>query len=285
MIDLRNRKIGLVLSGGGAKGAYQVGMFHALEQLGLSKQIVSMSGCSIGAYAAVIYALSGNREYRDFLFSFESMMSEGQSLTDEDVERAKMDVASRTVGIKEFSEERRFWKYETLGLHRYFRRLLAGNAISRSGMRLNVCAYSLEDERPEYFSLNEMSSSDQEMAIIGSGSLEFLFKASLLDGRHYLDGGIIPSICASPSPADKIPLAPMAAENVDFILINYLIASDFVNTALIPSSTGFLELRPSAPLEAYPGAGTLDFSAEKLMSHEKMGYTDTLNLLEANCIY
>ena len=40
-------KLGLVLSGGGAKGAYHVGVIKALYELGI--QIDMLSGASIGA--------------------------------------------------------------------------------------------------------------------------------------------------------------------------------------------------------------------------------------------
>ncbi|MEX5426498.1 patatin-like phospholipase family protein, partial [Acinetobacter radioresistens] len=40
-------KLGLVLSGGGAKGAYHVGVIKALQELGI--QIDMLSGASIGA--------------------------------------------------------------------------------------------------------------------------------------------------------------------------------------------------------------------------------------------
>ena len=40
-------KVGLVLSGGGAKGAYQVGALKALQELGTTIDVVA--GASIGA--------------------------------------------------------------------------------------------------------------------------------------------------------------------------------------------------------------------------------------------
>ena len=40
-------KLGLVLSGGGAKGAYHVGVIKALQELGI--QVDMLSGASIGA--------------------------------------------------------------------------------------------------------------------------------------------------------------------------------------------------------------------------------------------
>ena len=285
MIELKNKKIGLVLSGGGAKGAYQVGMFRALEELGLAGNITAMSGCSIGAYAAVIYAIRGNDAYRDFLYDFPSMLEEGNCLPEEITEASKQAVAAGEVSKKQFLEERRFWKCEALGLRRYIDALVSAGALERTGIRVNVCAYSLEQEKPFYFDLNALSDREKSAAIIGSGSLQYLFRPSAVRGEHFLDGGIIPEICTSPAPADKIPLKPLAEEETDFVLINFLIARDTVDLGLMPKGRDFLELRPSVPLEEYPGAGTLDFSPGKLKSHEEKGYRDTMDLLQANCIF
>ena len=43
------KKIGLVLGGGGAKGAYQVGVLKALEEHKLLRHVRYFSGTSIGA--------------------------------------------------------------------------------------------------------------------------------------------------------------------------------------------------------------------------------------------
>ena len=44
---------GLVLSGGGAKGAYEVGVIKALEEIGFKPEIVT--GTSIGSVNAALY--------------------------------------------------------------------------------------------------------------------------------------------------------------------------------------------------------------------------------------
>ena len=47
-------KIGLVLAGGGAKGAYQIGAFKALKELKIDKYISVLAGTSIGALNAML---------------------------------------------------------------------------------------------------------------------------------------------------------------------------------------------------------------------------------------
>ena len=54
----RKTKLGLVLSGGGAKGAYEVGVIRALAEYGIEPQVVS--GASIGAINGSIVASSSD---------------------------------------------------------------------------------------------------------------------------------------------------------------------------------------------------------------------------------
>lgn len=48
--------VGLVLSGGGAKGAYEVGVWQALHEAGLAGDVAAVSGTSIGAVNAALFA-------------------------------------------------------------------------------------------------------------------------------------------------------------------------------------------------------------------------------------
>lgn len=284
MIEIGSKKIGLVLSGGGAKGAYQVGMFKAFEELGIAGNISAMSGCSIGAYAEVIYAMKGLDAYREFLYRFPDLLKEGNNLSSQQIEWAKEELAQGRVSLERFVSDRQFWQHEALGIHRYIKDVLAGSAVKKSGISMSVCGYSLEAEKPVYFKLNELTDEEKELAVIGSGSLQFLFKPSFLRGHHLTDGGLVPDICANPAPADKIPLKPILTEAVDIIIVNFLIAQDSVDTSLLPEGCAYAELRPSVPLEAFPGAGTLDFTPEKLMSHERLGYADTIRFCQENFI-
>ncbi len=54
--------IGLVLSGGGGKGAYEIGVIKALDKLDITRSITCVSGSSVGAY----YNLEGvqSNEYK-----------------------------------------------------------------------------------------------------------------------------------------------------------------------------------------------------------------------------
>ena len=55
-------KVGLSLGGGGAKGAYQIGVLKALEEYNLIDSINVISGVSIGAINAYFYLCSNNSQ-------------------------------------------------------------------------------------------------------------------------------------------------------------------------------------------------------------------------------
>ena len=57
---LEEMKVGLVLSGGGAKGAYQVGVLKALLELGARVDMVA--GASIGALNGAVLASAPSLE-------------------------------------------------------------------------------------------------------------------------------------------------------------------------------------------------------------------------------
>ena len=67
MISLKGKKVALVLSGGGAKGAYQLGMLRALEEAGMERERMILAGTSIGAINALLYAVNGTEGIREML--------------------------------------------------------------------------------------------------------------------------------------------------------------------------------------------------------------------------
>ena len=47
--------LGLVFSGGGGKGSYEIGVWKYLHEIGLDKNITAVSGTSVGALNAALF--------------------------------------------------------------------------------------------------------------------------------------------------------------------------------------------------------------------------------------
>lgn len=54
---MKPKKIGLVLAGGGGKGAYQLGVWKFFKEIGLDEHIEVVSGTSVGALNAILFSL------------------------------------------------------------------------------------------------------------------------------------------------------------------------------------------------------------------------------------
>lgn len=276
----KNKKIGLVLSGGGAKGAYQIGMFRALEELGLAEQIRVISGTSIGALDGMAYAAVGNQAVRSMMHGFgEQVAAGGRQTSHEQIEVSREAVKRGEVTMEQFVSDSAFSEFNVEMLTQFLRELLPDQKIAACSREVYICAYSLNHGRPEYFHLNGLEPGDQRKLILASASLPFVFPAVEYKGNYYLDGGVIPPICgAEPERADKIPLKPLLAEDLDAILVDFLNPADRIDHSGVPEHVEYLELRPSRPLEKYPGEGTLNFSKERLLENELLGYQDTMKL-------
>ena len=254
------KRLGVVLSGGGAKGAYEVGVFRVLASCGLTDRICAISGCSIGAYNELLYTMRGIGAVKKFLYDFPALMA------------PRGDEGKLLSGKKAL--------YSSEGIAAYLREALAGEKRIKPLPRLYACAYSVPNGRPEYFLLNSCTAEEAVNICVASGSLPDCFAPAVIGGMPYTDGGVVPAQCADGEPADKIPLAPLLREDLDCILTVFLNAEDTIDFSGVPSSCRYYELRPSEPLEETPHSGTLDFSPAKLEHHEILGSADMRGLLE-----
>lgn len=276
----KNKKLGLVLSGGGAKGAYQIGMFRALEELGLTNQITVIAGTSIGALNAVAYALNGVAGVRDIMYGFEQGMSVlRRNATPEQIAESRTKVERGEVTMENFVTRPEFSEFDTGLFLQEMNEMVPDEKLKTCSRKLYACAYNLNKKMPEYFHLNSVEPDDARKMVLASASLPFVFPAVCMNGDYYLDGGVVPAVCKpGAQPADKIPLKPILGDDLDGILVCFLNPSDQIDHSGVGKHTDYLELRPSRPLEKYPGEGTLDFTKERLADHEKLGYEDTMRL-------
>ena len=254
------KRIGVVLSGGGAKGAYEIGAFKALEEWDLGQYIYSISGCSIGAYNELLYSMLDLNSAREFLYDFptliETNLEKERLLSGEDA------------------------RYSSKGIIDYLLDKLGESQLIVAKPNLYACAYSVCNKQIEYFQLNGLSVREASQICIASGALPDYFAPVIIRGNPYTDGGVVPSQCVGGGNADKIPLYPLLKTELDCIICIFLNEKNYIDHSKITSSCLYYELRPSEPLEEKPHSGTLDFSPYKLEHHEALGYKDMRRMLE-----
>lgn len=66
-----SRKYGIVLCGGGTRGAYQLGVWKRMQELGIADKITGFSGASVGALNMLLFAQGDYQAAKDAWYSME----------------------------------------------------------------------------------------------------------------------------------------------------------------------------------------------------------------------
>lgn len=279
-----DKKATLVMSGGGAKGSYQIGMLRALEEEGLEKKNLTLAGTSIGAMNSLIYAIKDKESIYDLMIVFKDALA--KEMSDpyikprmELLDNAKKDVLDGKVSLEEYLHARKYYQMDNLYMIEAMRRICPDDLLINNDIPVTVCVYSLTKEKPEYYKLNGMDPEDQRLLTIASGSMPFLSPAIYYKGDYYLDGGCIPEICRHPALEDKIPVCCVSKVPSDFFIVSYLKPEDRVQIPKSVDPRSVIEIIPSIPLEKAKDTGTLDFSDESLKWREELGYKETRDIL------
>ena len=269
-MPLKNKapRMGLVLAGGGAKGAYQAGVFQAMAELDLSGGVEAVSGCSIGAMNALLFAAGDPDRWR------RAWEESGFGGADAPDPRRLAELEAKAAAAGGMEEYLRAGSLLTLeGTEETLRRWADPAVLSAGRPRVSVCAYQLEAEEPRYFWLEGRPFPEAVKLTAASTAMPVVFPTVEFAGKHYCDGGMTPPYSDKKN-GDKAPLAPLAGLGLDVILVIYLSPGDRVDRGLLPPGTRLLELYPSQPLESSPGSGTLDFSPAALRRRRALGLED-----------
>src|SRR6266404_2794406 len=74
-------RIGLVLGGGGAKGAYQVGVYKALCEAGIDASAFGcIAGTSVGALNALLFAVKNVEDAEKMWYEMRTILPRSKSL-------------------------------------------------------------------------------------------------------------------------------------------------------------------------------------------------------------
>jgi NTE family protein len=165
---LKNKyKIGLVLSGGGARGFAHLGVIQALNEAGVFPDVIC--GTSAGAIAGVLYADGYSPKEILKLTNSNSRLHYIRPTMSKD-------------GL-----------LQIVGVVRILRNHLRAKTFEDLKIPLFVTATDLNNGRVDYFSSGELLN-----AVIASASIPVLFKPVVIDNKHYVDGGVLDNLPIKP---------------------------------------------------------------------------------------
>ncbi|MDY4253783.1 MULTISPECIES: patatin-like phospholipase family protein [unclassified Clostridium] len=275
MKDLYDISIGLVLAGGGAKGAYEVGVYKALKELEIVDNIKVISGTSIGSINALFFAMDdlkiiesswNSLKYSQFLF-----LQENSSV----LEKIKNNNTDNNL-----LEKIRFCDIGLLsqeGISNFIEEYIDMKAVKKSGKEIYVNAYNVDKERPEYFKLNDFSEEEIKERVLASCAVPHLFKPIVINGMRYADGGIN-SPLYSKNNVDNVPIYPIKSYDCDIIIVVHLSYKNNIDRNGLENSR-IIEIYPSTPLEIINGIGTINIKKDTIEHNIKLGYRDAMVII------
>ena len=251
---------GLVLEGGGAKGAYQIGSYFALRELGFEFEAVV--GTSIGALNGALIAMGEPEKCAKMwkTLSFENFPTKetGEESID-NFDELKNFPIKEPVDIMELLKQKAtgFIKQRQISsepLKQLVEEYIDEDKIRNSNMNYGLVTLNVSDKIGEELYLKDVPYGKLKNYIVASAYFP-LFQLEPIDGKYYLDGGLY----------DNIPYTMIQRLNLTPVIVrtnpNDLIDKFPENAIVI------------APKEKYTSA--MDFNPVKSEEIMRIGYFDT----------
>lgn len=310
-------KVGLVLSGGGAKGAYHVGVLKALVELGA--RVDAVAGASIGALNGAVLAASPSlavgaerlgklwmtmaedspisMRVPNYLSFLCAMGLQINGLATLDLVSKVAQVAAQRMGMPLGLEVLNQFKsgvlcdkplqalmdeYLDIGALACGLPLYVSLFESVDGFvdlaRVTLAELGVADSPPSrFFHVQSLSVSEQKEALLASAAIPVLFKAREVDGTMYSDGGQ----GGWSNVQGNTPITPLLEAGCNVVIVTHLSDGSLWSRHDFPDAC-VLEIRPQASIARDNGflggaKDLLGFDSTRISGWIEQGYQDTLH--------
>ena len=259
-----SKEYGIVLEGGGARGAYQIGAWKALKEAGI--RIKGISGASVGALNGALMCMD-DLEKAEHIWeniSYSKVMD-----VDDGIMEKMMSLNLKTEDFQEIAGAiKRIFADKGLDvtpLRNLITETVDEEKIRNSPRDLFVVTYSLSDMKKMLIDVKALPEGQIGDMLLASAYF-FAFKNEKLGGKRYMDGGSV----------DNVPVEPLLdAGYKDIIILRiYGIGRDSERFLEIPEDTSVYRIAPRQDL-----GGILDFNKKKAKKNMLLGYYDAQRML------
>ena len=268
-LDL-DREYGIVLEGGGAKGAYQVGAWRALREAGV--KIRGAAGTSVGALNGALICMDDFQKAEHIWenISYSRVMDVDDQLMDQLKKFSIRNLSSLTsLNVGELiSGAKRLLKdggFDIAPLKGLIDDVVDEEKIRSSDRELYVVTYSLSDRQPLIANVKEAPEGTISDMLMASAYL-IGFRQEKLGGKYYMDGGGI----------NNVPVDVLIDKGYkDIIVLRiYGYGIDTEKKLEIPEDVSIYHVAPRQDL-----GGILEFDRKRARRNMLPGYFDSKRML------
>ena len=250
--------LGLVLEGGGAKGAFQMGAWEAFRHLGISFDAVT--GTSVGALNGALMVQGDYEKAYDMWYNLRpEQVIHGDP-------KAIEKLANLDIGMDDVESIAKYAAtvfaaggLDITPLKALLADLIDENRVRASKVDFGIVTVSLTDLKPQELYIDEIPKGQLLDYLLASANLP-VFKMSRLSGKLFIDGGFY----------DNLPINLMARKGIrDIVAVE--LKSLGIRQPLKSDNLDITWVTPSENI-----GRLLEFNQEKIHRNMKLGYYDTL---------
>lgn len=259
----------LVLGGGGGKGAYQIGVWKALQEYGVVQKITAVAGTSVGALNTGLFVQGDWEQARKIwgMVDNSSILMLDKAKYLEPLKRFQL---KRIITDGVFSNQGLLSMLEThVDFEKISRSRLIAIATCSKMPELQLRKMLKRQLDPTYFRLNGQTPDKIKAILLASSAIPFIFDPVEIDGSPYVDGGT----------ADNVPIRPLYDLGYrHFIVVNLDMYHRLPREQF--RDADIIEIMP-AHTRTENIAGILDFSPAAIQAQIERGYKDAALTLSA----
>lgn len=271
-------KLGLVFAGGGGKGAYEIGVWKALQEFGIDKKIECISGTSVGALNSALFIQADYDRAEKVWLNLSNdkilQVNIGQILKCiiTLLLKAGLAVKFKAIASAWLNQLKNYGVFSKEGLITIIDECIDLDKISKSNIRVYAtCTQNSLPFKTEYILINERPIEQIKSIILASSAIPGVYDSEEVDNCNYMDGGL-------PLIGDNVPIQPLVDEQCDKIIVVHLSRDYLIDKSKYPD-TKIFEIIPNKP----PGgfiSGTLNFSYNNIKKLISYGYNDSYKILK-----
>lgn len=266
MQEIKN--MALVLGGGGGRGAYQIGVWKALREYGIDKNIKAVAGTSIGGINAAFFA-QGSYERAESLWmdisSDQIVIIDAKKIIKELIK--KFDLKGRKAANL-FENIAHDEVISRNGLVEIVDRFIDLDYIANSNIKCILSCTEIPEFRAHYFDVAAEDETKVKKALMATSAFPVVFDPVNIDGHFYIDGGA----------ADNIPIKPL----YDLGYRKFLVVHFDINGKVDYSKYRGADFKIITPSIFQGGMITGAFNFNKITNRMRLelGYKDTVKFLK-----
>jgi NTE family protein len=257
-----SKEYGIVLEGGGARGAYQIGAWKALDEKGV--KIKGVVGTSVGSLNGALIAQKDIEKALDIWENITySMVMDVDDNIFENLQKFNLkDIDFHTL-MDNLKMAALNMGFDITPLKNLIASSVSEELVRESGMDFGLVTVSLTDRKPLELFLNDIPAGELQDYLLASSYLP-MFKSEKLKGKKYLDGGFF----------DKAPIKLLIDKGYKDIIVIRINAYGMSRKVDLKAINVY-SIEPNENL-----GGVIEFNKEKTRYNINLGYYDALRFIE-----